>query len=110
MQVARSKAGVVAKGNKLFVIGGIDLEFYSLNSSEVYDSISQKFTFIKSNYKIYSTLLFCTNSNGNKIIVIYDNYYCFYNINTNTWSDKYCLDFEKKIYDYSCVELSKLIK
>ena len=109
MQVARSKAGVFTKGNKLFVFNGIDLEFNSLKSSEVYDSISKKFTFIVSNANICSNHLFCTNSNGNNIIVIYDNYYCFYNINTNTWSDKYCLDFEKNIYDYSCVELSKLI-
>ena len=52
MQTARSKAGVVKKGNQLFVICEIDLECYSLKFCEVCDSKSQKFTFIESNSNI----------------------------------------------------------
>ena len=96
MQIARYEAGVVTNGNKLFVFCGIGLHYNFLKTSEVYDSISQKFTFIASSFKIsWSSNLFCTYFNGNNVILIYGNYYWFYNITTNTWSDKYCLEFEK---------------
>ena len=111
MQTARSKAEVFTKGSKLFVICGIVLECYSLKSCEVYDLISQKFTFIKINSQnLWAGNLFCTHYNDSKIILVHGNFYCFYNITTNTWSDKYILKFEKRIYSYSCVDLNKLNK
>ena len=109
MQVGRYKAGVVTKGNKMFVVGGYD-DKSVLKTSEVYDSITQKFTFIATNSNIHSKSLFCTHSNGNNIVVVHDQYYCFYHITSNTWSDNYDIQLKKIIQDYSCVELSKLIK
>ena len=110
MQIARLEAGVVSKGNKLFVICGHGLYYKFLETCEVYDSISQKFFFIKSNSKIISSSnLFCTYFKENNFIVIYDNRYRIYNIDTNSWSEYNVFEFDKLIYDYSCVELGKLI-
>ena len=67
MQIARSETGVVTQGNKLFVTLGIDIHFNFLNTSEVYDSISQKFTFIASSSKM-SSYLFCSYFKENNII------------------------------------------
>ena len=111
MQAARYKPGVFTKGNKLFAICGVGYLFYFLKTSEVYDSISKKFTFIASfPDNLWTGNLFCTYSNGRNIIVIYGNYYCFYNITTNIWSESHLLESEKTIKGYSCVEVNKLIK
>ena len=111
MQVARYEAGVVTKGNKLFVISGSDYKSFFLETSEVYDSISKKFTFIESNSNLsWTGKLFCTHYNDNKIVVVFNDCYCFYNINTNSWSKSTFLKLDKSIYRYSCVGLSKLIE
>ena len=112
MQIARYKAAVFTKGNKLFVICGNDRKSYFLETSEVYDSISQKFTFIESKSHIsWSSNLLCTYfKENNNIIVIYDNRLCFYNIDTNSWSKSTMLKIDKKMCHYTCVEFGKLIK
>ena len=110
MQVARYEAGVVTKENKLFVICGTDFHYNCLKTSEVYDSISRKFTSIARSSKMsLSNNLFCSHFKENNIIVIYDNRYRIYNIDTNSWSEYNDFKFDKLIYDYSCVELGKLI-
>ena len=68
-------------------------------------------TFIASSSKMsWLRNLFCSHFKENNIIVIYDNRYRIYNIDTNSWSEYNVFAFDKLIYDYSCVELGKLIK
>ena len=111
MQVVRLEAGVVTKGNELFVICGRDLNHKYLKTSEVYDLMTQKFTFIESNPNfLLSDNLFCTYFKENNIIVILGNRYCIYNIETNSWSEYNVFEFDKLIHGYSCVESGKLIK
>ena len=104
MQIARSAPGIVAKGNKLYVIAGTNEYFNSIKASEVYDSISKQFTFIASNQSYWSCGSFCFYLNENKIVV---NNYFIYDIKSNEWSEStYTIS---DMYKYSCVKLNKLI-
>ena len=88
MQNERCQAGVVTKGDKIFVIGG----FFE-NTCEVYDSNSKrfceiaKFEFHYNHYHYYDhhdmiiPLIF-----GDKIVVYGDKMVYIYDINTNQWS------------------------
>ena len=110
MQIARSKAGVFTKGNKLFVIKGNGSNCHFLETCEVYDSISNNFTFIEcSSYTLWSGNIYCFSFNRDSIIVIMDEFYYFYNIITNSWSKSYNHKFEK-LDNCACVDLGKLIQ
>ena len=79
VQVARYEAGVVTKRNKIFVIGGF-LE----STCEVYNSISQKFTYIAG---LKLNIHNCVNPIiiGDCIVVYDENYIYKYDIEKNDW-------------------------
>ena len=64
LQVGRKLPGLLAKGNKLYVIAGA----YS-NTHEVYDSLTKQFTFIapNSDFMFFHCFLF---ANGNNVFVL----------------------------------------
>ena len=106
LQVARCRAGVVTKGNKVFVIGG-----FHESTCEVYDSISQKISFIASlklddnPYRLYPLIF------GNKIVVYEEDRVYKYDIKENKWLD--CgYEFLTKLqnFNYSCVKMQKFLE
>ena len=105
MNEERRGHAAVSMGNKMFVIGG-----YRSSSSEIFDSLSRKFTLLKPFSKLCNidashSRVLCV---GNRII-IFDNIYghesklYVYNVDKQIISNVDCA-VSKNIYEFNCVK------
>ena len=112
MQKERYQAGVVTKGNKMFVIGG----FYE-SKCEVYDSISNRFCEIAklefyfnlfSHYINYD--MFIPIVSNDRIVVYGKDIVFIYEINANQWSYIETMSTnDQQKFDYHYVKIQKLL-
>ena len=110
LQVARSKSAVVAKGNKLFVIGGYGSD---KGPCEVYDSLSKKFSYFSNfhSYRIelfYKFKPFVTILGSNIVVYVEDTIYT-YDLNKDKWSLVHLNNLTKG-FDNSCVKLHRILQ
>ena len=132
MQMSRLKSGLISKGNKMFVIGGIERNYCLWGdrvTHEVYDCSTKQFTFIANNYftkqfaytvsRYNSGRLKCLYTVGDKIFVFDDVFspdndgnlkIPTYDVNRNTWFET-CIKTSviENISEYSFVVLQKYL-
>ena len=104
LQDARYGAGVATKGNKLYVIGGCNYNSKPVNTLEVYDSLSERFTFIANTLRdIYNHHTFIDK---NTIVTLECFDFWIYDIEKNTWR---CHKNDYSAYCGSFAKLHKLL-
>ena len=104
----RGSHASVSMGNKMFVIGG-----YNTLTCEIFDSVSRKFTYIKSiNYQRIYNCRYKAVCIGQTIIVFLTTYAGYqepgtkifiYDVSKHQWSKKGCRVL-KNLRDISCVK------